>query len=321
MRYLALAILVPFGVFAFAACGDDSHQPPANPPPGDAGPADPGQAARAAVLLGSCVPDDGVHRYLSDIYYAHIEDPFGRTLFKDNVACLATKNNGCQAVSECTGIVIDIANDCQPGCDGQRATNCDDQLRVRVDCARYGMECRFQDRAAACALPGAKSCSELDGGENPACVDGRPRDCDSYVEEFGPKCADFALTCSNRRCAGTEGACEYGFLSDPQRFEYTEGVECTNGMLKTCVNGGLATIACSSLSPDFTCQQRVLDGGKTIAYCGLGAACDAPRRQNLTCEGDSVVVCNAGRIDKVDCKSLGFTGCDARLGGCVPNLE
>jgi hypothetical protein len=42
--------------------------------------------------------------------------------------------------------------------------------------------------------------------------------------------------------------------------------------------------------------------------CGLGAECDVGSAYEVTCEGDELVLCNAGRIDRVDCKALGFEG-------------
>jgi hypothetical protein len=43
---------------------------------------------------------------------------------------------------------------------------------------------------------------------------------------------------------------------------------------------------------------------------------------DVTCDGATVVICNAGRVDRVDCRSLGFTGCEVNkvnhTYGCIP---
>ena len=82
------------------------------------------------------------------------------------------------------------------------------------------------------------------------------------------------------------------------------------------MNGGLHEIDCSEVGAGFSCQTF-----GTSAFCGLAAECDPSSGavSDATCEGDQLVFCNAGRLDKLDCKSLGFSGCNASWGVCSPS--
>ena len=62
------------------------------------------------------------------------------------------------------------------------------------------------------------------------------------------------------------------------------------------------------------------------AFCGIADECvpAAPAEgsgPDESCEGSTLVFCNAGRIERIDCIELGFEGCrvDGDL-GCVPGL-
>ena len=58
-----------------------------------------------------------------------------------------------------------------------------------------------------------------------------------------------------------------------------------------------------------------------MAYCGTAAECSPKSPWNkvaATCDATSVVMCNGGKISKLDCTTLGFTGCNAGL--CTPGF-
>ncbi|MBX3227460.1 MAG: hypothetical protein KIT84_13985 [Labilithrix sp.] len=71
---------------------------------------------------------------------------------------------------------------------------------------------------------------------------------------------------------------------------------------------------------------RVIDdaGTDTSAACTLGAECVTSTIGERTCEGTSVVLCNRGRIDRIDCAALGFTAClvldDKAKAVCTPGV-
>ena len=177
----------------------------------------------------------------------------------------------------------------------------------------------------SCVPASAPACVRDDGGNyTRRCNDdGRPTYCAGSIELAGLRCSDLGLACASGTCLGTEGSCASFDDVGVESISYAKGISCSGGILKACVGkgvtGGISSVPCTQFSPAFTCQEIVRQGA-IVPYCGLGSACDAPSRRNLTCEGDSVVVCNAGRIDKIDCKSLGFAGCNAQAGGCIPNL-
>ena len=96
---------------------------------------------------------------------------------------------------------------------------------------------------------------------------------------------------------------------------YDQGISCNGAKLLACMNGFEQEVDCATLVSGFTCQTSGMK-----SFCGIAGECDPTAGVAATCEGDNVVVCNGGRIDKVDCKSLGFTGCNAKYGTCSPSI-
>jgi hypothetical protein len=90
-------------------------------------------------------------------------------------------------------------------------------------------------------------------------------------------------------------------------------MSCQGTEAHACVNSAEHVYDCGSLGEGFTCQ-----GTGKYAFCGLGNECNPGGTFQTTCEGDQIVVCNAGRVDRVDCKALGFEGCDPGTGLCFP---
>jgi hypothetical protein len=136
----------------------------------------------------------------------------------------------------------------------------------------------------------------------------------------GPDCASLGLSCSAGSCIGSGAACTPG--SFPREgYVFYDGVRCDGDALITCANGNEHRLACSSVAEGFSCH--TLNG---TSFCGLAAECvpaepGAGNGPDATCEGNNVVFCNAGRIDRIDCTSLGFERCDATNSyGCLPNF-
>jgi hypothetical protein len=161
-----------------------------------------------------------------------------------------------------------------------------------------------------------------DGTTPVACVDGivrRGNDC----ETLGATCTVLSTNTGGGTmtgCQGAGGACT-GISNDDAVTARFEGVRCENGKLLGCMMNGLTTLDCASVGAGFTCFD-VPDGGVGAgAYCGTAAEC-TPRsswsKVAATCEGTSVVVCNGGKVDKVDCTTLGFTACSS--GVCTPGF-
>ena len=70
----------------------------------------------------------------------------------------------------------------------------------------------------------------------------------------------------------------------------------------------------------FQCPVWLADSACSNGQCLLGTACTPGQfLDGLACDGNALRVCVAGRIEKVDCLALGFTGCDPFTRGCSPN--
>lgn len=340
LRHITLSALV-----ALAACDDDKQSAadtsgtdtttpdtagdtspgdtdPSDTDPSDNGPGDTGgddtpltadERLRAATVFGSCVPDDGIERYLAGIWYQkEVFEAFPASAWR----CVATAGGGCGALEQCLGVTVDRGGPCERSCDGNVYTGCDDQLRFRMDCGRLGLVC---DPENACTdQPLTETCDWDTFVES--CEDGRPVYCSDYVAQ-GPVCAEHGLVCGaapddqGAVCRGPEGECETSSWG-PGNLE-GQGVSCAGSTLTDCVNGGRITRDCAAMGTGFGCfsiEDPDLDD--TQFYCGLGAECLADRR--VTCEGTTALVCNLGKIDRIDCTALGFTGCGEF--GCTPSV-
>lgn len=285
-------------------------------PPPTTGPISPDVAARAAVVLSSCIAEFEAESVLDQMYSRIQKDSND---YRGIATCIDSRRNGCAAIAECTGVHADLTGPCERRCDGTVAEGCDDEFKARIECPYFGRVCTVGPTGqVGCTLPGAPTC--VPGSPGRCGADGRPITCRDEHEDRGPDCAARGLTCNDGQCEGTEGACQAVSGSGVQIIY--EAKSCNGPMLSACVGGGMATLDCGTLIVSATCQTRALDGG-TQSYCGLGSECKPGDPAQATCDGDSVVVCNGGRIDRVDCKALGFTGCvsSKTYAFCAPSLK
>ena len=110
-------------------------------------------------------------------------------------------------------------------------------------------------------------------------------------------------------------------MGEPATIDY-EGLGCSGNTLTACVNQQQTTVDCSTLGPGFTCQTL-----GSQYFCGLANQCvpadnySGSTSNPVKCDGNTVVFCNAGRLEHIDCLSLGFTGCEVNHGaakyGCI----
>jgi hypothetical protein len=284
--------------------------------PDPPGPKDPEAALRAAVFVGSCLPDDGINRTLNR-YYTRKGGADSDHEVHERTQCFKSKANGCAAVQECLGYTADLSGPCEPGCLGDVFSACDDQLKFTVNCGRLGLSCSTEHEECVKKPLGAACDDET---YTTSCEGGAPKVCLSVGETLGPTCADYDLTCGTgalseeAACIGKGASCMEEVGSSTSIY-FDQGGTCSGDTLTTCVNGGEHALDCKSLATGFTCQST-----GTSSFCGLDAACDPNAGLDATCDGDSVVVCNGGRVEKVDCKSLGFTGCSPMFGVCIPSV-
>jgi len=272
------------------------------------GPLDPANALRAAAFLGSCNEGSQAGVDLANIYIAlmYQQNHLGlrrssQPAFVDLIDCLATKTGGCASANEC------IAASPTTSSDGRTSEACNKDSFV--DSCRDGEPtfCSSNDTSA---------------------------DASDGTVSLGPMCADFGLECGvgdPRKiavCRGGGGACEGDGVSGvPLPIgAFIGGMSCAGNTLTACVNGGATQIDCSKVGVGFTCQTMASQPTEPaqVMFCGLASECD-PRPngsdvldlgiQPPTCDGTKLVVCNAGRLDSIDCTTLGFTGCNA--GACL----
>lgn len=310
--------------------GGGTTDAPSTPPGADGqtplppGPIDPAAAARAATFLASCLSDDGVNRTLQEIYLERTTLPFRSPAV---IACLASKTNGCAAISDCLGVKYTSDGPCDGGCSGSVYAECSGGTRLSVDCARMGLECK-PVAGAYCGAADAVVCdpATFQG----SCTDGTPAGCADGLTRRGLHCPDFGATCTLLStmqgggtaygCKGAGGACT-GTNNDDTTTARWEGVRCENGKLVGCLSNGLATLDCGTSAVGFTCFEAPDAGAGSTAYCGTAGEC-TPRspweKVAATCDGTAVTMCNGGKIEKVDCLSLGFTGCTS--GRCTPGF-
>lgn len=272
--------------------------------------------ARAAVVVGSCIPDDGVNRNSAHLWYgASNARIWGR--FADKVECLATRGGGCAAVTACIGWNVSVATGaCAGGCSGSTFAQCGDGYRYQVDCSKVGLAC---DPIAICSESPATAC-DRETFENSCDADGTPSICDDGAIIHGPDCAALGLACADGSCIGKGEVCVGGARSY-QGDVFYDGIECDGATLISCVYGREHRLDCASIAPGFSCQTH-----EGEAFCGLASECTpaAPAAGNgpdAACDGDAVVFCNAGRRVRVDCTALGFERCELADGAhCAPTF-
>ena len=182
------------------------------------------------------------------------------------------------------------------------------------DCSRFGLSC---DPAANCIEEGAVAC---DGLEPPTCTaDGELLFCDDNGMRHAP-CQSLGFSCVDGKCSGDGAAC-LGQASGEEELVEVLGTACAGATLTACVGGRSVEVDCATYGPDFTCQS--LDGN---FFCGLAAECVPADNYEAahpeSCDGNRLSFCNAGRLETLDCRALGFSGCEIAPSmdryGCTP---
>ena len=292
----------------------DAEATPRLPPPQSL---DPDEVARAAAVIGSCMPDDGVARNATHIWLAHLAAARLYFRFGEQLACLANAGQGCAALEHCLGWVFGAAPpNCTNVCRGSVFQGCGDEVQLTVDCGRLGLSC---DPAGNCVAAPVLAC---DGSSEPNCsVDGEVVFCDDGALRKTP-CAAHGFACVDGTCRGQGSACA-GDSFPESELSAPVGTGCAGDLLLGCLGGYDTTLDCSEQGPGFTCQSL----GDAF-FCGQAAECVPADNylsdQSATCEGSVLTFCSAGRLEHIDCTTLGFTGCevDTKQGhyGCTPSL-
>jgi hypothetical protein len=271
-------------------------------------PVDPTEAARAAVVIASCTMDMPADYRLLEL--AQRVYPSGSVdAAAPLVRCFQDHRDGCRAVDECMAMTVERDTPRTTRCDANVAESWLGTMTVRVDCTRLALQCVVTGAIAECIDVTTEEC---DDASPPRCsADGRPVRCLGGHAQYGVACHQLGMECipggSLSYCAGAGGTCAataaVGYVS-------YDGERCVDGRLVACVGGGETTLDCRRLLVGAACQ-TANDGLATRSYCGFGTECAPGKAITGDCEGSSIVVCNGGRIDRVDCRTLGFSRCES----------
>ena len=278
---------------------------------------DPDAVARAAAVLGSCVADDGIARTATRIWLGHFGADLVDFRLVAQLDCLANAACGCKTLEQCYGWKHEATTEtCTGSCEGSVFHACGNGTKLTFDCAPFGFSCSpvancISDMAAGCTV------------EAPRCTgDGDVSFCDLGFWRVAP-CASLGFNCVDGKCTGDGDPCSADTTSSVEfQLSAPVGTGCRGNVLEACLGGRATTLSCAEQGPGFTCQ-TVGDAH----FCGLGADCvpaDAPYEavSEATCNGTLLDFCNAGRREQIECRSLGFEGCDIdpKNGhyGCTP---
>ena len=273
--------------------------------------------ARAAAVVGSCAPDDGVARNATHLWLSHLAAPSSYYRFVEQLTCLANANCGCAAVEHCLGLTYHQPPAvCTSQCEGDVFTGCGDEVQLSLDCGRLGLSC---DPAAVCVAEAKVAC---DASETPSCnAQGEVTYCDDGARRKTP-CQALGFKCVAGKCVGEGASCSASTASDSE-LVIPIGTACAGSTLQGCLGGQATSIDCATQGPGFSCQSR--DGS---FFCGLASECvpagnyAASAATAATCDGTKLGFCNAGRLEQLDCSELGFSGCeiDKKVDhyGCTP---
>jgi hypothetical protein len=315
-----LAVGAALSILALGACSSATGAKPAKL---DAGvdpdavgeglprPVDAAAAARVAIIVTSCTMDMPAEFRLID-FYQRLSTPESSGDLRAFVDCLDARHTGCRALSECMAMTVAMGPNLTL-CDGNVAQTSLGERTVRVDCSRLGKQCIVVGALADCIDAASEVCDEDAGRAAHCSADGRPSYCHGGRVASGLPCHTLGLECvgdeaSGTFCAASAGACTSDASGRPLVVSY-EGRRCVGDRLEACVGGGVTTVDCGTMVTGAACQSRE-DAG---AFCGFGTDCTPGKAAATSCDGDSVVVCNGGRIERVDCRTMGFTSCVGRL--------
>lgn len=284
----------------------------------DGGPLDSLVKAQAGLKAASCMGSLSARSAFNDQDRAAV--PGGN----EKVTCLLSRNDSCSVVKECLGVEVVEAEPIEGGfwsrCEGNvqvvtTATSGSKTFSFKTDCTTFSGVC--DPNLSGCALTldstcegGVTSVSTCEGAEAVTCTTEN-----KVSREY---CSHYrSMTCSDGQCNASGPACDPYDAGGAFHCEGNAIVGCRvhyGGSFGSPI-GEIRRIECADVAPDFTCQN-----GPKGSFCGLASECDpSDVWANGSCDGTRSVVCRGGKITKIECTELGFTGCDPFTGFCTPN--
>lgn len=255
--------------------------------------------AKGRVAAAACLP--GLQQLFTPLMHSHFSPTDAQ------LACLADLTTGCAGVEACMDMALDReAEACTDGCDGDVLTRCAGPMRLETDCAAFGLSCH----AGACVQLTGEAC---DDDTPEVCWEGRATRCEEGREIASVDCARVGLICAaddfdGAYCHGNGDVVTDGGISF-DRVDFRDVLACEDDTV-TVVLGSLSHhVACSAIHPDLTCQAAPCEGEDCVGFCGVAGECDPTNQVQPPCDGDVAKTCVAGRLERVDCVALGFSGC------------
>lgn len=303
--------------------------------PDSPGPRDRNAVAISSVLIESCIhellnPEFNVNARIDAFYNTTMRSALERAV-GDKMTCLSTSEAGvgCERVRNCMGIAITVD-------EPRFAEGCSDYTAMRRRFAPSGtiyndwfycLALRVDGSQLHCHETPFPRCdtwrNKCDPAAFPSCDSNWPHVCEYspednefFVYERSPSCSQ-KTTCvidgATPMCTGTGPSCTETFaIPGDVHLDFRAGIACDDATtLRACVNGHEQAIDCTQLGQGFTC----IDG--TRPHCGVDFQCGYEGQYpKPTCDGTKIIICNAGQVQSIDCRSLGFETCDPERGVC-----
>jgi hypothetical protein len=266
----------------------------------------PQEAEDLCVNIVSCEQGAGSGDRMTDcvgsLAYANEIDQVGFPM-GEMVDCLRDAGRDCGKIKLCT-------NEGHPAqsCDAVSYQNhCEGDLQVTCS----GGEVKYFDCSKLDFLYGDTQCVVDPVYDNPECV--------------GPSCTEESLTCNGntleicsdgnfvRMDCGLMGA-ECGQLAPGVQYCIGTGPDCTDegvrhcdgSRIVTCMGGKEAAADCAELiGHDFTCG--IPPDESEVGCVPSATLCNNDYTDH--CDGNVIVYCRAGSLDRADCTSYGYTSC------------
>lgn len=287
------------------------QRPAIDQPRVDAGPPAP-NVLRACVIAGSCA----LGQSSVGITWPHFSpgaclDAFGRLGWYESGLGNVSDPDLAQRLLKCT-----TTSDCA------KLYACFGGNWISLSRCREGGKCQKDQMLALnnnaayldCSAFGA-TCTDLWSGAQRACCNAQPCKTAPWIKCSGAKgtychgwaaflafdCAATGRVCNADHaaiCRGTGAACKPG-----------QPTTCAGSVATFCSGGRLASHDCAKSPYRSGCA-----AGTPYRACKpAGKACD-PQQYMGQCAGSQLKVCQDGDIVSVDCKALGFAGCDLPAG-------
>ncbi len=253
-------------------------------------------------------------------------DDTGTKIMKARAACIQRNADDPVKLSQCFGLNQEEQEACEQGnkdemclngvavdCHDKTVSDCKAAGLVCVEigqseatcadgkCNKKSRGCKDQDTVVLCngKVETHTSCKiRFDSGESLS-VNTKTGESHSTMKvENGGVCNPDA-TSSSEPCIGTGEAC------DPNTFK----ARCEGTVSVTCVNKKVARVDCADLG--FNCIET--KPGEPICRM-LDNECDLKTFAE-TCDHGRINYCLLGKIEVVDCKAAGFSGCEKSRAG------